>query len=61
MLNLLYGIIAILFGIYMVWSTAKMKPMKKYYNSILFKGYGSGIGFIIIGIVLIAKQLWHWL
>lgn len=57
MLNILYGIVAILFGVYMIWSTAKEPPVKSYYTSIPGKGYAAGIGSIILGIVLILKEL----
>lgn len=58
MLNILYGIIAILIGIFMIWSTAKMSLTKSNYRAnVLFKGYGAGIGFVIIGMVLIIKQI----
>ncbi|SEG38398.1 hypothetical protein SAMN05421847_2139 [Halpernia humi] len=58
MLNILYGIGAILIGIYFIWSTSKMELTKSSYRSnVLFKGYGSAIGFIILGIVLIVREL----
>lgn len=60
MLNILYGIIAILVGIYFIWSTArKTEPIKSYYSSARFKIYAGGIIFIMIGIVIIIKRLLH--
>ena len=60
MLDILYGIIAILVGIYFIWSTAK-KPaaVNSYYSSSRFKIYAGGIIFIMVGIVLIIKKILH--
>lgn len=52
--DILYGIVAIVFGVYMIWSTSKT-PIKSSFSSITFQGYIAGIIFIMIGIVLIVK------
>ena len=58
--DILLGIGAILIGIYFTWSTAKMKLTKSSYRTnVLFKGYGSAIGFIILGLVLIGRKIFQ--
>ncbi len=56
MSDILFGITAIVFGIYMIWSTSKKPPIKPL-SSITFQGYTAGIIFIMIGIVLIIKKI----
>ena len=60
MLDILYGIGAILIGIYFICSTAKKPPpVKSYYSSARFKVYAGGIIFILVGIVIFIKKLLH--
>ena len=57
MSDILFGIAAIIFGIYMIRSTSKEPPVKSTYSSIPFKGYAAGIIFIMIGLTLIIKKI----
>jgi hypothetical protein len=57
MSDILFGIAAIVFGIYMIWSTSKQPPVESAFSNIPFKGYMAGAGFITIGIILIIKKI----
>ena len=53
--DLLIGIAIIIFGCYAIYSTYK-NPNKTFWSSD-FKGYGAGVGFIILGIAYILRNL----
>ena len=57
MSDILFGIAAIFFGIYMIWSTSKQPPVESAFSSIPFKGYLEEIGFITIGVIMIVKKM----
>lgn len=52
---IIIGIAIIIFGCYAIYSTYK-NPNKTFWSSD-FKGYGAGVGFIILGIVYLLRKL----
>ena len=44
-----FGILLIMLGMFILWRTSKIKPSP--FFSIKFKGYLSGVSFIILGII----------
>jgi hypothetical protein len=56
-MKLFYGLILILFGVYVFYYTYKNPNKGDDYdcNAPDFKGYGSGLGLIVVGIILIKK------
>lgn len=53
--DVIIGIAIILFGCYAINSTYK-NPNKTFWSS-NFKGYGAGIGFIVLGICYLLRNL----
>lgn len=54
--KIIFSFLAIVVGIYIIWSTSK-KPVIKPLFSVTYGGYLSGISFIIIGIITILKVI----
>lgn len=53
--DIVIGITMILFGCYAITSTYK-NPNKTFWSS-NFKGFGAGIGFIVLGICYLSRNL----